>query len=115
MSSAVQLPTLVYEIIPDHFASAEGVSPLVAARAHLPHLASLSVDALALTPLLPGHDPLRLHTRSFDGIDPALRARADLAISFGAMVWPHMLVRVMLAEQIYRATTILSGGPYHRT
>ena len=50
-----------------------------------------------------------------DGIDPALRARADFSLSFGKMVWPHMLVRVMLAEQIYRATTILSGGPYHRT
>jgi 23S rRNA (pseudouridine1915-N3)-methyltransferase len=50
-----------------------------------------------------------------DGIDPALRARADLAVSFGQMVWPHMLVRVMLAEQLYRATTILAGSPYHRT
>ena len=49
-----------------------------------------------------------------DGIDPALRARADVSISFGAMVWPHMLVRVMLAEQLYRAANILSGGPYHR-
>ena len=49
-----------------------------------------------------------------DGIDPGLRARADLAISFGAMVWPHMLVRVMLAEQLYRAATILAGSPYHR-
>lgn len=49
-----------------------------------------------------------------DGIDPRLRARADFAISFGAMVWPHMLVRVMLAEQLYRAATILGGGPYHR-
>lgn len=49
-----------------------------------------------------------------DGIAPDLRARADLAMSFGAMVWPHMLVRVMLAEQLYRAATILSGGPYHR-
>lgn len=49
-----------------------------------------------------------------DGLDPALRARADLAISLGRMVWPHMLVRVMLAEQIYRATTILAGSPYHR-
>jgi 23S rRNA (pseudouridine1915-N3)-methyltransferase len=49
-----------------------------------------------------------------DGIDPALRARADLAISFGAMVWPHMMVRVMLAEQLYRAATILAGSPYHR-
>jgi len=50
-----------------------------------------------------------------DGIDPALRARADLAVSFGAMVWPHMLVRVMLAEQLYRAATILAGHPYHRS
>lgn len=49
-----------------------------------------------------------------DGIDPALRARADFALSFGRMVWPHMLVRVMLAEQLYRAATILGGGPYHR-
>ena len=49
-----------------------------------------------------------------DGIDPALRADADASLSFGAMVWPHMLVRVMLAEQLYRAASILSGGPYHR-
>lgn len=49
-----------------------------------------------------------------DGIDPGLRARADFSLSFGAMVWPHMLVRVMLAEQLYRAATILGGGPYHR-
>ena len=49
-----------------------------------------------------------------DGIAPDLRARAEAAVSFGAMVWPHMLVRVMLAEQLYRAATILAGGPYHR-
>ncbi|MEO9827071.1 MAG: 23S rRNA (pseudouridine(1915)-N(3))-methyltransferase RlmH [Paracoccaceae bacterium] len=49
-----------------------------------------------------------------DGIDPALRARADVAISFGKMVWPHMLVRVLLAEQLYRAASILAGSPYHR-
>ena len=49
-----------------------------------------------------------------DGIDPGLRGRAALAISFGAMVWPHMLARVMLAEQLYRAATILAGSPYHR-
>ena len=49
-----------------------------------------------------------------DGLAPALRDRAEQAISFGKMVWPHMLVRVMLAEQLYRATTILAGGPYHR-
>ncbi len=49
-----------------------------------------------------------------DGHSPALRARADLVLSFGAMVWPHLLVRVMLAEQLYRAATILAGSPYHR-
>ena len=49
-----------------------------------------------------------------DGLDPALRARADLVLSFGEMVWPHMLARVMLVEQLYRAAGILAGTPYHR-
>ncbi len=49
-----------------------------------------------------------------DGIDPALRERADALLSFGKMVWPHMLVRVMLSEQLYRAASILAGAPYHR-
>ena len=49
-----------------------------------------------------------------DGIDPALRERTDALLSFGKMVWPHMLVRVMLSEQLYRAASILAGAPYHR-
>ena len=49
-----------------------------------------------------------------DGLDPAFRDRADMRLSFGAMVWPHMLVRVMLAEQLYRAVSIVAGTPYHR-
>jgi len=49
-----------------------------------------------------------------DGIDPALRERADALLSFGKMVWPHMLVRVMLSEQLYRAASIFAGAPYHR-
>ena len=49
-----------------------------------------------------------------DGLAPALRDTADQSISFGQMVWPHMLVRVMLAEQLYRAASILAGAPYHR-
>lgn len=49
-----------------------------------------------------------------DGLTPDLRDRADWLVSFGPMVWPHMLARVMLSEQLYRAATILAGGPYHR-
>lgn len=49
-----------------------------------------------------------------DGLDPGLRQEADLTLSFGAMTWPHQLVRVMALEQIYRAMTILAGHPYHR-
>ncbi len=49
-----------------------------------------------------------------DGIDPSLRAGADHAVSFGKMVWPHMLARVMITEQLYRAASILAGSPYHR-
>lgn len=49
-----------------------------------------------------------------DGLDAPLRREADFALSFGKMVWPHMLVRVMLAEQLYRAASILAGTPYHR-
>jgi 23S rRNA (pseudouridine1915-N3)-methyltransferase len=62
-----------------------------------------------------GRGDLALLIGGADGIDPTLRAEADFSLSFGAMVWPHMLVRVMLAEQLYRATTILAGGPYHRS
>jgi 23S rRNA (pseudouridine1915-N3)-methyltransferase len=49
-----------------------------------------------------------------DGIDPSLHAEANLVLAFGAMTWPHQLARIMLAEQIYRAMTILAGHPYHR-
>jgi 23S rRNA (pseudouridine1915-N3)-methyltransferase len=49
-----------------------------------------------------------------DGLGKAVLARADLRLAFGAMTWPHQLVRIMLAEQLYRAVTILSGHPYHR-
>ncbi len=49
-----------------------------------------------------------------DGLDAAVRAKADLVVSFGAMTWPHQVVRLLLAEQLYRAVTILSGHPYHR-
>ena len=49
-----------------------------------------------------------------DGLDQSLRQRADLALSLGPMTWPHMLVRVLLAEQLYRAQAIRQGHPYHK-
>jgi len=49
-----------------------------------------------------------------DGLDDNLRNRAGLVLSLGKLTWPHMLVRGLLAEQIYRAQCILSGHPYHR-
>ena len=49
-----------------------------------------------------------------DGLDPALLKSSAFSLAFGPQTWPHALVRVMLAEQMYRATTILAGLPYHR-
>jgi 23S rRNA (pseudouridine1915-N3)-methyltransferase len=50
-----------------------------------------------------------------DGHGEAARERADLLLGFGAMTWPHLLVRAMLLEQLWRATSILAGHPYHRS
>jgi 23S rRNA (pseudouridine1915-N3)-methyltransferase len=49
-----------------------------------------------------------------DGFDDAERAGADLLLSFGRVTWPHLLARAMLAEQLWRATSILANHPYHR-
>ncbi len=49
-----------------------------------------------------------------DGLDPAFVAEARETLAFGPQTWPHALARAMLAEQVYRAVTILSGSPYHR-
>ena len=49
-----------------------------------------------------------------DGFDDAARAEADLLLSFGRATWPHLLARAMLAEQLFRAVSILANHPYHR-
>lgn len=49
-----------------------------------------------------------------DGYDQKVKERSDGLISFGKMTWPHMMVRAMLSEQLYRASTILQGHPYHK-
>lgn len=68
-------------------------------------LARFRDDGAACTALLIG---------GADGLDESLRKKADLAVAYGAATFPHQVVRILLAEQIYRATTILSGHPYHR-
>lgn len=61
-----------------------------------------------------GRRELMIAIGGADGLDPALRDRADATVCFGKMTWPHQLVRILIAEQLYRAVTILSGHPYHR-
>lgn len=50
-----------------------------------------------------------------DGHGEEARAKSDLLLAFGSMTWPHLLARAMLAEQLWRATSILAGHPYHRS
>jgi 23S rRNA (pseudouridine1915-N3)-methyltransferase len=69
------------------------------------HLARLRDDGVRRVTLMIG---------GADGLDASLLARADETLAFGVQTWPHALVRAMLAEQVYRAVTILGGSPYHR-
>ena len=57
----------------------------------------------------------RFHLGGADGHGEAARAQADLLLAFGPMTWPHLLARAMLIEQLWRATSILAGHPYHRS
>lgn len=61
-----------------------------------------------------GHPAVSFLIGGADGLEPGLRGACDQLLSFGKMVWPHMLARVMLTEQLYRAASILAGSPYHR-
>lgn len=61
-----------------------------------------------------GARELRFLIGAADGFDDAERDTADLLLSFGAMTWPHMMARAMLAEQLWRASSILANHPYHR-
>lgn len=61
-----------------------------------------------------GHPAAGFLIGGADGLPAELLSNADMILAFGAATWPHQLVRIMLLEQIYRMTTILSGHPYHR-
>jgi 23S rRNA (pseudouridine1915-N3)-methyltransferase len=58
--------------------------------------------------------PIRFLIGGAEGLDRLVLTRADFTLSLGRLTWPHLLVRAMLAEQIYRARSIASGHPYHR-
>jgi len=78
-----------------------------------------SLSSMELAKKLEGwRDTGRRETRfllgAADGHEDELRDKADLLLSFGAATWPHMLARAMLAEQLFRATSILANHPYHR-
>jgi 23S rRNA (pseudouridine1915-N3)-methyltransferase len=75
---------------------------------------SLSSRALAGRLAQLGSGRLALVIGGADGIDPALKARAAWCLSLSAMTFPHELARLLLLEQLYRARSILEGGPYHR-
>ena len=61
-----------------------------------------------------GVSEVRFLIGAADGHDDATRDAADMLLSFGPATWPHLLVRAMLAEQLYRTTSLLAGHPYHR-
>jgi 23S rRNA (pseudouridine1915-N3)-methyltransferase len=61
-----------------------------------------------------GARELRFLIGAADGFDDPARAEADFLLNLGALTWPHMLARAMLAEQLWRAASILAGHPYHR-
>ena len=61
-----------------------------------------------------GTDHLQVIVGGHEGLTDEIRDRANLMLSFGQQTWPHMLARIMLLEQIYRAQQIIAGHPYHR-
>ncbi len=89
-------------------------APLVALDERGRDMASPELAALIRQMADQGQRDLAFMVGGADGLDPALRAGATRLLSFGRAVWPHMLVRAMLAEQLYRAVSILAGTPYHR-
>lgn len=78
-----------------------------------------ALDSQALASLIGGFRDngkrdLTLVIGGADGLDPGFHSKADVVLCLGKMTWPHQLVRILIAEQLYRAVTILSGHPYHR-
>ena len=120
------------KLVVSELAEGRGASAEIKRREGEALLAALPPSALLvaldLGPSAPGSDglarllerwrgqsrPLCFVIGGAEGLDPAVLARADHVLSLGPMTWPHLLVRALLAEQLFRAQCILSGHPYHR-
>ena len=87
---------------------------LIACDEHGPTLSSRDFAGLIGRLRDDGERKLTLVIGGADGLDASVLAAAKARLSFGAQTWPHALARVMLAEQVYRAVTIVAGSPYHR-
>jgi len=105
---------------PGKAAEAEMLAPhlaagrVIACDEHGPALTSRAFAARIAALRDQGTRRLTLIIGGADGLDASVLARADERLAFGPQTWPHALARVMLAEQIYRAVTIMAGSPYHR-
>ena len=109
-------PTKVTEL-PDHGGSVPAPQPnsvTVALDERGQALSSVDLAKKLETWRDGGKREARFVIGAADGHDDALRASADFLLSFGPATWPHLLVRSMLAEQLFRATSILANHPYHR-
>jgi 23S rRNA (pseudouridine1915-N3)-methyltransferase len=84
----------------------DGAGKALTSAALAQHLGAWRDDAV---------DDVALVIGGSGGLDAALVAASDLVLSFGAVTWPHLLMRALVAEQIYRAQQILAGHPYHRS
>lgn len=100
---------------------AKAIKAALPAKAHLvvldehgKSLTSLKLSETVARLRDDGRAALALVIGGADGLDHELMRSADLLIAFSQLTWPHQLVRIMLAEQLYRVTTILTGHPYHR-
>lgn len=78
------------------------------------NLSSVSLAQKIATWQTNGHSNFAFLIGGENGVTDSLRQRADFLLALGTATWPHLLVRTLLAEQLYRAETILAGLPYHR-
>jgi 23S rRNA (pseudouridine1915-N3)-methyltransferase len=102
---AAEAASLAPHLAASHVIACDEHGPTLTSRAFAQRIADLRDQGVRRLCLVIG---------GADGLDPAILQAAGERLAFGPQTWPHALVRVMLAEQVYRAVTILAGSPYHR-